>query len=167
MTMNERCSAVLLNKLPSKEKGLGSFTIPCQVLEKRKGAEDLAADHLSRIKNPHMEVLSEREIAEELPDKHLLLLKYKFNDDEPWYVDFVNYIVGNVVPQNWTFKKRKRFFSQVKTYFWEEPYAFKLCADNIMRRCMAGRETLEILVHCHSGPIGGHHSASVTAKKVY
>ncbi|GJZ34456.1 hypothetical protein Tco_0580273, partial [Tanacetum coccineum] len=83
MTMNERCSAVLLNKLPSKEKGLGSFTIPCQVLEKRKGAEDLAADHLSRIKNPHMEVLSEREIAEELPDKHLLLLKYKFNDDEP------------------------------------------------------------------------------------
>ncbi|GJY17951.1 hypothetical protein Tco_0389442 [Tanacetum coccineum] len=29
--MNERCSAVLLNKLPSKEKDPGSFTIPCQV----------------------------------------------------------------------------------------------------------------------------------------
>ncbi|GKB16814.1 DNA-directed DNA polymerase [Tanacetum coccineum] len=28
ITMNERCSAVLLNKLPSKEKDLGSFTIP-------------------------------------------------------------------------------------------------------------------------------------------
>ncbi|GJW69125.1 hypothetical protein Tco_0123549 [Tanacetum coccineum] len=29
VTMNERCSAVLLNKLPSKEKDPGSFTIPC------------------------------------------------------------------------------------------------------------------------------------------
>ncbi|GJW04940.1 reverse transcriptase domain-containing protein [Tanacetum coccineum] len=31
VTMNERCSAVLLNKLPSKEKDLGSFTIPCNI----------------------------------------------------------------------------------------------------------------------------------------
>ncbi|GJT46557.1 DNA-directed DNA polymerase [Tanacetum coccineum] len=30
-TMNERCSAVLLNKLPSKEKDPGSFTIPCDI----------------------------------------------------------------------------------------------------------------------------------------
>ncbi|GJU17071.1 hypothetical protein Tco_1145037 [Tanacetum coccineum] len=51
---------------------------------KHKGIEDLAADHLSRIENPHMEVLSEREIVDELPDKHLMLLKSKFNDDEPW-----------------------------------------------------------------------------------
>nr|GEZ01096.1 hypothetical protein [Tanacetum cinerariifolium] len=66
-----------------------------------------------------------------------------------------------------TFEKRKRFFSQVKTYFSEEPYAFKLCMDNIMRRCVAGSETLKILAHCHSGPTGGHHSANVTTKKVY
>ncbi|GJU20421.1 hypothetical protein Tco_1153763 [Tanacetum coccineum] len=29
--MNERCSAVLLNKLPLKEKVPGSFTIPCDI----------------------------------------------------------------------------------------------------------------------------------------
>ncbi|GJV24056.1 reverse transcriptase domain-containing protein, partial [Tanacetum coccineum] len=29
--MNKRCSAVLLNKLPSKEKDPGSFTIPCNI----------------------------------------------------------------------------------------------------------------------------------------
>ncbi|GJW39270.1 reverse transcriptase domain-containing protein [Tanacetum coccineum] len=29
--MNERCSAVLLNKLPSKEKDPCSFTIPCDI----------------------------------------------------------------------------------------------------------------------------------------
>ncbi|GKE86262.1 DNA-directed DNA polymerase [Tanacetum coccineum] len=31
VTMNERCSAVLLNKLPSKEKDPGRFTIPCDI----------------------------------------------------------------------------------------------------------------------------------------
>ncbi|GJS03469.1 reverse transcriptase domain-containing protein [Tanacetum coccineum] len=141
-TMNERCSA------------------------KHKEAEDLAADYSSRLENPHMEVLTEREIADKFSYEHLMALKSKSNNDEPWYADFVNYIVGKVVPLNWTFKKRKRFFLQVKTYFWEEPYVFKLYADNIMRRCVAGSETFEILAHCHSGPTGGHHSANITAKKV-
>nr|GEU81399.1 hypothetical protein [Tanacetum cinerariifolium] len=31
VTINERCSAVLFNKLPSKEKNPGSFTIPCNI----------------------------------------------------------------------------------------------------------------------------------------
>ncbi|GKB80056.1 phospholipase-like protein, partial [Tanacetum coccineum] len=31
ITMNERFSAVLLNKLPVKEKDLGSFTVPCDI----------------------------------------------------------------------------------------------------------------------------------------
>ncbi|GKC84293.1 reverse transcriptase domain-containing protein [Tanacetum coccineum] len=31
--MNERCSAVLLNKLPSKEKDPGSFTLPCDICQ--------------------------------------------------------------------------------------------------------------------------------------
>nr|GEW97586.1 hypothetical protein [Tanacetum cinerariifolium] len=33
ITMNERCSAMLLNKLPSKEKDPGSFTIPCDIVQ--------------------------------------------------------------------------------------------------------------------------------------
>ncbi|GKB92215.1 reverse transcriptase domain-containing protein [Tanacetum coccineum] len=144
-----------------------TFTTPCQVLEKHKEAEDLAADHLSRFESPHMEVLTEREISDKFSDEHLMELKSKSNNDEPWYADFVNYIVGKIVPPNWTFEKRKRFFLQVKTYLWEEPYAFKVCSDNIMRRCVAGSETLEILAHCPSGPTGGNHSANITAKKVY
>nr|GEU67380.1 hypothetical protein [Tanacetum cinerariifolium] len=31
ITINERCSAIVLIKLPSKEKDLGSFTIPCEI----------------------------------------------------------------------------------------------------------------------------------------
>ncbi|GJV62985.1 reverse transcriptase domain-containing protein [Tanacetum coccineum] len=36
-----------------------------------------------------------------------------------------------------------------------------------MRRCVARNEILEILGHYHSGPIGGHHSVSITGRKVY
>ncbi|GJY56538.1 reverse transcriptase domain-containing protein [Tanacetum coccineum] len=91
----------------------------------------------------------------------------EINNDEPWYADYVNYLVGKIVPPNWTPEKRRRFFSQVKNYFWDEPYAFKLCPNNIMRRCVARKEIFEILAHCHSGSTGGHHSASVTGRKVY
>ncbi|GJZ21736.1 hypothetical protein Tco_0558775 [Tanacetum coccineum] len=36
----------------------------------------------------------------------------KLNDEEPWYADYVNHIVGKVVPPKWTPKRRKQFFSQ-------------------------------------------------------
>ncbi|GKD52254.1 reverse transcriptase domain-containing protein [Tanacetum coccineum] len=94
-------------------------------------------DHLSRLENPNMGELTKEEIADKFPDEHLMILKAKLNDDEPW------------------------------NYFWDEPYALRLCPDNVMRRCVAGDEILEILAHCHSGPTGGHHSASITGRKVY
>ncbi|GJX44476.1 hypothetical protein Tco_0261152 [Tanacetum coccineum] len=46
---------------------------------KHKEAEDLAADHLSRFENPHMEVLTEKEIADKFSDKHLMALKSQVN----------------------------------------------------------------------------------------
>ncbi|GJV26141.1 reverse transcriptase domain-containing protein [Tanacetum coccineum] len=122
---------------------------------------------LIRLENPDLGTFTEEEIADKFPDEHLMILKTKLNKDEPWYADYVNYIFGKIVPPNWTPEKRRRFFSQVKNYFWDEPYTFKLCQDNIMRRYVAGDEIHEILAHCHSGPTGGHHSASITGRKVY
>ncbi|GKD72195.1 hypothetical protein Tco_1330477, partial [Tanacetum coccineum] len=122
----------------------------------------MAADHLSRLENPNIRELAKDEIEDKFTDEHLMILKTKINDEEPWYADYVNYIVGKVVPLEWTPEKKKRFFSQVKNYFWDEPYAFRLCTDIVMRRCVAASEILEILAHCYSGLTGGHHSASVT-----
>ncbi|GJW61448.1 putative nucleotidyltransferase, ribonuclease H [Tanacetum coccineum] len=135
-------------------------------IKDKKGVENLAADHLSRLENPDLGTFTEEEITDEFPDEHLMILKVELNSDEPWYADYINYIVGKIVPPNWTPKKRI-FFSQVKNYFWDEPYAFKLCSNNVMRRCVAGNEIHEILAHCHFGPTGGHHSASITRRKVY
>ncbi|GJR25348.1 reverse transcriptase domain-containing protein [Tanacetum coccineum] len=136
-------------------------------IKDKKGAENLVVDHLSRLENLDLVTFMEEEITDEFLDEHLMILKPELNSDELWYDDYVNYIVEKIVPPNWTPEKRRRFFSQVKNYFWDEPYAFKLCSDNMIRRCVAGNEILRILVHCHSGPTGGHHSASITRRKVY
>nr|GEV26403.1 hypothetical protein [Tanacetum cinerariifolium] len=37
----------------------------------------------------------------------------------------------------------------------------------VIRRCVHGKEALDILEACHNGPIGGHHGANLTAKKVF
>ncbi|GJR53993.1 reverse transcriptase domain-containing protein [Tanacetum coccineum] len=126
-------------------------------------AENLAADHLSILENPNLGTFTEEEIADKFPDEHLMILKTELNEDELWYGDYVNYIVGKIVPPNWT----PEIFLSSKIYFWDEPYAFKLCPDNIMRRCVSRDKIHEILAHCHSGPTGGHHSASITRRKVY
>ncbi|GJX56853.1 reverse transcriptase domain-containing protein [Tanacetum coccineum] len=48
-----------------------------------------------------------------------------------------------------------------------DPYLFRTCADQIIRRCVHGQEALEILKACHEGPTGGHHSANLSARKVF
>ncbi|GKC92882.1 reverse transcriptase domain-containing protein [Tanacetum coccineum] len=64
-------------------------------------------------------------------------------------------------------QQKRKFFKDVKHYFWDDPYLFRTCADQIIRRCVFGQEALEILKACHEGPTGGHHSANITARKVF
>ncbi|GJS83847.1 reverse transcriptase domain-containing protein [Tanacetum coccineum] len=65
-------------------------------IKDKKEAENLAADHLSRLENPNIGELSEEEIEDKFPNEHLMILKAKLNDEEPWYAHYVNYILGKV-----------------------------------------------------------------------
>nr|GFB28726.1 reverse transcriptase domain-containing protein [Tanacetum cinerariifolium] len=62
---------------------------------------------------------------------------------------------------------KKKFFKDARHYFWDDPYLFRTCADQIIRRCVAGKEAIDILNACHSGPTGGHYRANYIAKKVF
>nr|GFC35708.1 reverse transcriptase domain-containing protein [Tanacetum cinerariifolium] len=62
-----------------------------------KGAENLAADHLSRLENPHQNVLDPKEINESFPLKTLNLVSTRGNSSTPWFTDFANYHVENFV----------------------------------------------------------------------
>nr|GEW98548.1 reverse transcriptase domain-containing protein [Tanacetum cinerariifolium] len=60
-----------------------------------KGAENLAADHLSRLENPYENVLNPKEINENFPLETLSMVTSRGNSDTPWFADFASYHAGN------------------------------------------------------------------------
>ncbi|GJX41808.1 reverse transcriptase domain-containing protein [Tanacetum coccineum] len=85
----------------------------------------------------------------------------------PWFADFANYHAGKFVIKGMTSQQKNKFFKDVKHYFWDDPFLFKICADQVIRRCVSGQEALDILKACHSGPLGGHYGANYTARKIF
>nr|GFA37266.1 reverse transcriptase domain-containing protein [Tanacetum cinerariifolium] len=80
---------------------------------------------------------------------------------------FANYHAGNFLVKGMSTQQKNKFFKDVKHYFWDDPFLFKVCADQVIRRCVHGKEALEILEACHNGPTRAHHGANLTAKKVF
>ncbi|GJT60107.1 reverse transcriptase domain-containing protein [Tanacetum coccineum] len=140
------------------------------IIRDKKGAENLAADHLSRLENPHQDKLENKEITETFPLETLGSVALRV-DSTPWFADFANYHAGNFIVKGMSSQQKNKFFKDVKqesnTMIWDDPFLFKICADQMIRRCVHGKEALDILEACHNGPTGGHHGANLTAKKVF
>ncbi|GJY22556.1 reverse transcriptase domain-containing protein [Tanacetum coccineum] len=132
-----------------------------------KGAKNLAADHLSRLENPYENVLDPKEVNEKFPLETLNMVTSRGDSSTPWFADYSNYYAGNFIIKGMSSQQKNKFFKDVKHYFWDDPFLFKICADQMIRRCVAGQETIDILIACHSGPIRGHYGANYTAKKVF
>ncbi|GJS26458.1 reverse transcriptase domain-containing protein [Tanacetum coccineum] len=119
-----------------------------------KGAENLAADHLSRLENPYENVLDPKEINETFPLETLNMVTFCGDSSTPWFADFANYHAGNFVIKGMSSQQKNNFFKDVKHYFWDDSYLFKIGADQVIQRCVAGQEAIDILKACHSVPPG-------------
>nr|GEU70413.1 reverse transcriptase domain-containing protein [Tanacetum cinerariifolium] len=87
-------------KKDSKERLLRSVLLLQEFTFKvidTKGAENLAANHLSRLENPHQNVLDPKEINESFPFETLNMVSNRGNSSTPWFADFANYHAGNFV----------------------------------------------------------------------
>ena len=129
----------------------------------KKGSENLVADHLSRLDQGDGFIEDTMPINDVFPEETLLPVSMS----TPWYADFFNYIVGGVVPSELSYQQKKKFLSDVKHYFWEEPLLYKECVDGIMRRCVPHDEILDVLRHCHALECGGHNSSTKTVAKIW
>ncbi|GJU56588.1 reverse transcriptase domain-containing protein [Tanacetum coccineum] len=103
----------------------------------KKGSENLAADHLSRLENPHKDVLENKDINEHFPLETLGVIS---SESTPWFADYANYHAGNFIIKGMTTQQKKKFFKDM---------------------------ALEILKACHEGSTGGHHSVNLIAQKVF
>ena len=129
-------------------------------IKDKKGTENLVADHLSRLEGTRDDV----PVNDEFPDEKLFAIEDK--REVPWFADYVNYLVAKVIPPEFNYQQKKRFFAHLKHYYWEEPILYRHCADQVIRRCVPEDEMHSILNHCHTLPCGGHFSGQRTAAKV-
>ncbi|KAJ4724585.1 Transposon Ty3-I Gag-Pol polyprotein [Melia azedarach] len=129
----------------------------------KKGFENLVANHLSRLEHEDSEENSSSAIKEVFPDEQLFSLK---TWKAPWYADFVNYLACNILPDDLSFQQKKKFFSEVKHYYWKNHFLYKQCSDQLIRRCIPEEKMVNILKHCHSSEYGGHFGGTKTAAKV-
>ncbi|GJT07517.1 reverse transcriptase domain-containing protein [Tanacetum coccineum] len=136
-------------------------------IKNKKGAKNVAPDHLSRLENPHLEELRDDDIDDNFPDKTLMNVSSTEEDKIPWFADFANYLVGKILRKGLTYAQRCKFFSKLKHYLWDEPYLFKMCPDDMIQRGVYEAETQKILDECHHGLTGGHYGPSTIAKKVF
>ncbi|GJQ90159.1 reverse transcriptase domain-containing protein [Tanacetum coccineum] len=101
-------------------------------------AENLTADHLSRLETPHQSELEKKQITETFPLETLGMVTFRSDNNAPWFANFTNYHAGNFVFKGMSSQQKNKFFKD---------------------------EALDILEACHNGPTGGHHGANLTAKK--
>ena len=129
-------------------------------IKDKKGTENLVADHLSRIEGTRDDV----PVNDEFLDEKLFTIEDK--RAVPWFADYANYLVAKVIPPEFNYQKKKRYFAHLKHYYWEEPILYRHCADQVIRRCVPEDEMHSILNHCHTLSCGGHFGGQRTAAKV-
>nr|GEX77725.1 reverse transcriptase domain-containing protein [Tanacetum cinerariifolium] len=143
-----------------------TFTFPYGTFSNRR-MKNLAADHVPRLENPHQSDPEKKEITETFPLETLGKVTFRGDSNIPWFAYIANYLAGNFIVKGMVTQQKKKFFKDVKHYFWDDPYLFRIYVDQVIRRCVYGQEAIDILMACHNGPTGGHHGANYTAKKVF
>ncbi|GKE89911.1 hypothetical protein Tco_1567386 [Tanacetum coccineum] len=73
------------------------------VISDKKGVENLAIDHLSRLENPDLKKLN-----------------------------YANYLARRVLPFRSTHQEKQKFFNDMRHFTRDEPFLFKQCAGQII-----------------------------------
>jgi len=99
----------------------------------------VVADHLSRLKNEEV-TKEESKVRGEFPDEFLLQATTR-----PWFADVTNYKAIRIIPKELNWSQRKKFLHDARFYVWDDPYLFKLGAENLLRKCVTMEEAQSIL----------------------
>ncbi|GJR98588.1 reverse transcriptase domain-containing protein [Tanacetum coccineum] len=105
-------------------------------------------------------------------EKELLAVVYAFEKFRPYLVlsktiVYTDHSVLKYLLAKQDAKPRLLRWILLLQEFDDDPYLFKICADQVIRRCVYGQEVVDILTACHNGPTEGHDGANYTAKKVF
>jgi hypothetical protein len=101
------------------------------------------------------------QINDYFPDEYLLSVATM-----PWFANIVNFLATGDLPAHWSTQDRRKFLNEVKKFYWDDPYLFKYCPDQIFRRCIPDNEVNSVIKFCHSDACGGHFLLKKTTVKI-
>jgi hypothetical protein len=104
--------------------------------------------------------MQELPINEFLRDNMLL----KVMHTNSWYANIVNYMVLGYVPPG---ENRRKLQAESRRHIWDDPYLYRVCYDNLLRRCVPMAEGLQIIKKCHVAPYGRHYGVFHTQDKIW
>jgi hypothetical protein len=88
----------------------------------------------------------------------------KVIDSNPWYANIVNFMVTGYIPLG---ENKKRLQAESRRHLWDDPYLYRVCSDELLRRCVPTVEGVQIIEKCHAAPYRGHYGVFRTQAKIW
>ena len=83
----------------------------------------------------------------------------------PWFANIANFLAIEKISSQWNMQDRKKFL-EIKNFYWDDPYLFKYCPNQIFRICIPNNEVGSVIKFCHSKACSGHFSSKKIAAKI-
>ncbi|RDY07711.1 hypothetical protein CR513_08158, partial [Mucuna pruriens] len=77
-----------------------------------------------------------------------------------------NLLVASTYPQGASKADKERLESNAKYYIWDDPYMWRPCNDQVIRRCIPDPEIQSVLHFYHLASKGGHYRSMWIAQKL-
>jgi len=120
-------------------------------IKDKKGTENIIVDHLSRLTIDSTSNITP--IDDYFPDE-----SSPFVASIPWSANIDNFLTSGFLLAHWNTQDKRNFLSEVKSFYWDDPYLFKYCPDQIFQRSIPDNELSSVIKLCHSEACGGHFS---------
>jgi hypothetical protein len=65
-------------------------------------------------------------------------------------------MVAGYVPPG---EDKRKLIYESRLHIWDNSHLFRVCLDELLRRCVPAEEEIKIIERCHSSPYGGHYGA--------
>ena len=102
-------------------------------------------------------------ISETFLDEQLMHIAH---NPAPWFANIVNFLIIDQMPLHWGQQDKSKNLSMVKTFFWDDPYLFNYCPNQIIRRCISEHDQSNVISFRHDHACGSHFSAKKTIAKI-
>jgi hypothetical protein len=97
-------------------------TFKQEEIEDKKGTKNVVVDHLLRLTIDSTSDITP--IDDYFPDESSLSIA-----SIPWSANINNFLASGFLPAYWNTNDKRNFLSEVKNFYWDDPYLFKYCPD--------------------------------------